>query len=136
MQLGQEQPLPSQEHLSFSQIHLSQSQPSGNSTVIGSEPGTSITIPSKPPFLIMARVSPISNATIAMIEFLLLSVAFIMLLHKKRGEDNLTPYLLFNYLSSFLSILSRISAILRWSVTTLVIILCISLCISAQLLGT
>jgi hypothetical protein len=90
MQLGQEQPLPSQEHLSFSQIHLSQSQPSGSSTVIGSEPGTSITIPSKPPFLIMAIVSPIISATIAMIEFLLLSLAFILFLHfvlrKKRGQ--------------------------------------------------
>jgi len=43
--------------------------------------------PSKPPFLIMAMVIPISNVMIAAIDFLLfiISFIFILFLHKKRG---------------------------------------------------
>jgi hypothetical protein len=78
-------------------MHSSQLQPLGISTSIGSEPGTSIIIPSKPPFLMMARVSPISNATIAMIEFLLLSVAFILFLQYKKREARPKPYLSFDF---------------------------------------
>ena len=103
----------------------SQSQLSGILTSMGLDPGTSIIIPSSPPFCQIASASAIIIDTIAMIPFLLFIASFILFLQKIE-DATLGCVLSTNYLSSsFLSILSKISAILLWSLTILVITCCI-----------